>query len=415
MSPRHRAWLLAAAGVLLLAFAARLAWQSGPVHPLERSAEALLPDVGGPIRLAATSLNSARRSALRNAPLMNRIANVLHETIELLVLVDDRDAFTVTRDPWPGRLRFVEVDPERTITVWPQDPFVVLAGEDEPVLLQPARFERGGDDRMAQALANARGWELRRSELLFEGGNLVSDERRIYIGAETIRRNAIERGESDLGIAARFEAELGREIWVVGPLPQPVGHLDLVLTPLGDGAVLLADPEWGADLAEGADPAHVREFERESERQFFGHPWIEALEQPDGKEVRSPEIVGTTASVVDQSRTLASDFAQIARELETRGLRVERIPFLGPKRAAPNDGPGRRGPGYPVLSYNNVLLEERGGSRIVYLPLYGLPELDEAAANVWRELGYTPRPISGLATTAMYGGSLRCAVKVLAR
>ena len=44
-------------------------------------------------------------------------------------------------------------------------------------------------------------------------------------------------------------------------------------------------------------------------------------------------------------------------------------------------------PGYPVLTYNNVLIESAGDERTVYLPRYGFRALDEAASKVWSDLG----------------------------
>ena len=41
--------------------------------------------------------------------------------------------------------------------------------------------------------------------------------------------------------------------------------------------------------------------------------------------------------------------------------------------------------------------------------------LDAAAATAWRSVGFDVVPIDGLATSAMYGGALRCGLKVLAR
>ena len=68
-----------------------------------------------------------------------------------------------------------------------------------------------------------------------------------------------------------------------------------------------------------------------------------------------------------------------------------------------------------MLTYNNVLLEAFGGTQTVYLPRYGLQALDDAARSAWTDAGFTPVAIDGLATSAMYGGALRCSVKVLAR
>ena len=63
----------------------------------------------------------------------------------------------------------------------------------------------------------------------------------------------------------RFQRELGRKVLVVGPLPQPVAHIDMVLTPLGPDRLALADPRWGAELARkelAENPKAVEEFER---------------------------------------------------------------------------------------------------------------------------------------------------------
>lgn len=143
---------------------------------------------------------------------------------------------------------------------------------------------------------------------IFEGGNIVSDTEHVLIGANTMRRNAIELDVAEPEVVLRFEEELGRRVLVVGPVPQPVAHIDMMLTPLGGG------------------------------------------------------------------------------------------------RAA-----------YPMLTYNNVLVEEDARGRVVYLPRYGWAAMDESARQAWESLGFATRPIDGLTISAMYGGALRCAVKVLAR
>ena len=43
------------------------------------------------------------------------------------------------------------------------------------------------------------------------------------------------------------------------------------------------------------------------------------------------------------------------------------------------------------------------------------PAMDDAAREAWTALGFAVKPIDGLTISAMYGGALRCAVKVLAR
>ncbi len=59
--------------------------------------------------------------------------------------------------------------------------------------------------------------------------------------------------------------------------------------------------------------------------------------------------------------------------------------------------------------------ETINGKKTVYLPAYGWAALDTAAADAWRALDYDVVVIPGFTTTAMYGGALRCSVKVLSR
>jgi hypothetical protein len=61
------------------------------------------------------------------------------------------------------------------------------------------------------------------------------------------------------------------------------------------------------------------------------------------------------------------------------------------------------------------LSETKETGPVVFLPRYGLEALDEAAASVWRDLGFAVHPVDGLTNSAMYGGSLRCCVKVIRR
>ena len=401
----------AIAAVLTLAMACAAA--ADPDRP------ALLPDIGAPPRLIAVSVNSARRATLRNADLVANLVNGLPPSTRILILTNDRAAFTVLNDR-PDRVRFVEVPFENALTIWTQDPFLVLAGDDGDVtLLASKEFERADDRMMADAIARATGYQVRRSSLLFEGGNIVSDEQYILIGANTIRRNALERRVPEEEVVLRFEEALGRRVLVVGPFPQPVAHIDMMLTPLGDGGLLLADPAAGAEIVEQAllgDPTSVAAFERWCERHFFGHPSIQAVSGREGP-LMAPRSRDRTRAMIDASRTMAPLLDDVAKSLERYGYRVMRIPFLfgGPENTATAAGEQSLRAGYPMLTYNNVLIESDADGKRVYLPRYGWPALDIAARQTWEALGFATRPIDGLTISAMYGGALRCAVKVLRR
>lgn len=108
-----------------------------------------------------------------------------------------------------------------------------------------------------------------------------------------------------------------------------------------------------------------------------------------------------------------------ARELEEAGFHVVRIPLLILSSHTPGDiwyHPS------PLLTYNNVLLDEHGADdeecrerRVrVSMPVYGIPELDEYAFRIYRDLlGYDVVPVEGFTWLTMREGSLRCSVQVL--
>lgn len=380
----------------------------------------LLPDVGAPPRVAAISVNSARRATLRNAQLITNIVNGLPATERFLVLTNDRSAFTVARNDHPGRVRFLELPFESPITIWTQDPFLVLAGpNDEITLLTSKAFDRADDRLMANVIAREGGYRVQPSKLFFEGGNIVSDEQHILIGANTIRRNAVEFDVPDAEVVLRFEEELGRRVLVVGPFPQPIAHIDMAITPLGGGWIAVADAAAGAAIAERAlkeNAASVAAFEQWCEEHFFGDPAIRELTGKGGS-LTAPRVTGRTAEMIAKSREVAPLLDGVAASLERHGYRVARMPLLfgGPEAEPTADDAERMRAAYPMLTYNNVIVESDAAGRRVYLPRYGWPAMDDAAREAWAALGFAARPIDGLTISAMYGGALRCSVKVLAR
>lgn len=382
----------------------------------------LLADNRGQIELAVLSVNSARSSSLRNADLTSTIINNLPEKAKIVILAADREAFTVLSNPWPERIHFVDMQDDHSLTIWPQDPFVVLRDENGTRLLASPEFARADDREMARLLAGFLDLPLEYAPFAFEGGNIVADESRVFVGANTIRFNALAKNLPEEEIARLFQDEFGKAVIVVGPAPQPIGHIDMMLTPLGGKRLMLADPGWGAALAQqdlDGNPQAVATFEQSSESNFFGLPEIIELKTPDGDKIRAPEIIGASRFAIEDSKAIAEALDQVGASLEKLGFEVFRVPYLYRKADWPEaiaDGetiPAR--PGYPQITYNNVLLESDGAQNTVYLPSYGWPRLDQAAIGAWRELGYRVTPIPGFTTTAMYGGALRCSVKVLSR
>ena len=398
----------------------------------------LLSDVGPPIAQAVCSVNSARRAALRNASLVTNIVNGLPARAHVLLVMNDPESLTVAANPWPDRIDLLSLSEEVDITIWPQDPFLVLCDpQGETSLLTSRSFDRADDRAIAAAIAERLGYACEASALGFEGGNIVSDRQFAFIGGNTIRFNAVEMNQSESHVRRRFERELGRPVIVVGPVPQPIAHLDMFLTPLGERRVALADPAWGARLAEqqlNERPEAVAQFEQHLEQMYFGHPAIRRLRDREGHAIEPPDVAGATALAVDESRDVAERLDELAEHLTRQRFKVIRIPYLARRETSGTDGRATRGatdagdtdtkrpndsqtpgPGYPQLTYNNVLLESAAGERTVYLPQYGWEALDAAAREAWQAAGWRVVPVHGLEISAMYGGSLRCCVKVLER
>jgi len=427
--------LLAAAGAVVGVWALRLA--CAPRHG--RPEASLLPDDVGKITHVTCLVNSARRAALRNAELVTHIVNALPKRVYVTIMTNDLPAFIVASNPDPQRVEFLELPAESDFTVWPQDPFVVLERRHGPnLILASATFQRVDDRIAARRLADGLGWDYRTGELAFEGGNIVSGSRHVFVGSQTVRFNSLKLGISQADVVRRFQRRFGRRILVVGPFPQPVGHIDMILTPLDSGRLALADAGWGAELARRQleeSPKAVEDFERWCERYYFGRPDIREVTDVEGKTITAPQVVGRTAAAVKAAEEIAKDLDELAGHLGRWGYKVERLPFLCPPRpgttsaartsartrpatspaSRPESRPTPIRADYPTITYNNVLTERFSGRRIVYLPQYGWKAFDDAAAGVWEKLGYEVVRVEGFAISAMYGGSLRCCVKVLQR
>ena len=96
---------------------------NGPGPPSKAPAR-LLADVGEEIQVVVCSATSARTSSLRNSELVSNIVNGLPDNVQVLLLVNDRKAF---RTPAGNRrVTFIELPSDCGISIWPQDPFVVV-------------------------------------------------------------------------------------------------------------------------------------------------------------------------------------------------------------------------------------------------------------------------------------------------
>jgi len=194
----------------------------------------------------------------------------------------------------------------------------------------------------------------------------------------------------------------------------------LIVTPLSNNRIAVADSRLGAEIANRTltqSPDRITRFERNCERGFFGDASINALIDVDGNSIDRPEVVGQTAIAIRDSHKFADSLDKIATQLAGRGYDIVRIPALIPNQDSEleTETEDKPAPAFPFMSYNNVLTESVANLSIVYLPQYGIAELDTAAIECWEQNGFEVRPIEGFQTSAMHGGALRCCTKVLLR
>lgn len=312
------------------------------------------------------------------------VARVYHDFLGALdgdVLVHavcpDDAAFAGLRDlAGPLRCRLSPVVVQHALTTWSRDRWVALAPAANgcpTTLLSPlgeAAGEiwpaRAGDERTGMDLARALAPAVTavRSNLYFDGGDLLADGRNVFVVTRVLQRNIQHtvgtRGEL-LEILSNI---LGRPVILLENSPDH--HAGMFMVAAGENRMLVGDPQLG--------------------RRTVGTTSLPDL--PGG-----PDFTPET-----QQR-----FDAVATQCAAAGYQVSRLPCI----------PACDGRTY--LTYANVLLDQREGRRIVYLPFYqGVEPLNAAARAVWTGLGYEVRPVD---CTHIYQhfGCLHCLVNVLRR
>jgi hypothetical protein len=298
--------------------------------------------------------------------------------------------------------RLVPIDNTCRFTVWARDLFLVRLGAGGPTAFAPCAFPRAQDEEFAPMAAAALGLPFERSDVFFQGGNVIADERAILIGADDHAITLSGRPERAPRMsAAHFARRLaashhalvlsargfsrtqnylpldGREGWLerhhAGSPPdsrQPVYHLDMSLAPLGDGRIAVGDIRLARDIL----------------------------------------AVGTTDIALD----LALD--DIAQQLVRAGYVVTRAPL-------------------PLLSYDDIESKVRTWyfasplnvisdpiRRRVWVPVLangadanGLAAINQFHTKLWRAAGFDVIPLNGLDPILRRLGGPRCLAQAVPR
>jgi hypothetical protein len=294
----------------------------------------------------------------------------LPKEVTVFVVCPDRAAFEDLRKRL-GRVacRLTPVPTGHPQTAWSRDRWLAVADSigGSTWLLTPRQEiaaavwpERAGDALVASDLASLLSGRVRSrsSALLFDGGDFVADDEVVFVAPAVLGRNL----GATVGSADDLRAVLARLLKrrVVLLSQAPPHHAGMFMMPVGDKTVLVGDPSLAAS---GDVPLQNPDFSRATQKKFDA----------------------------------------VAEQVRTAGYQVVRVPVAPDKD------------GRTYLTYLNVILDQRGFSRTVYLPVFqGAESLNRQAANIWRKLGYSVVRVD-CSDAYIHFGSLRCLVGVLSR
>lgn len=262
------------------------------------------------------------------------------------------------------------------MTSWSRDRWIAFepGGDGRVTLLSPkgelgadAWAARKGDEKIGRTLAaKLNDLNAVRSELYFDGGDFVADGETVFVTPNVLSRN-IQRTVKDRNeLLSRLRDILGRKVVLLEDAPDH--HAGMYMMTAGNRTVIVGDPRLARDMLS------------EDEASALPLPGI-----PDFRD-----------------ETLAR-FDAVAEQCEANGYTVIRIPV-----APATDG-------RTFITYLNSILDQRDGRRIVYMPVFdGAEKLNAAAAEAWKQAGFTVVPVDCTSCYRHYG-SLRCLVNVLRR
>lgn len=331
--------------------------------------------------------------------LLRALLRTMDPSVRFVVLVEpgadiaalDRLAARFHRSA-PSRVRFV---PLHCISVFAQDNARAMQdARGAPVLFVPRAFRAGGlraEDELDPAEAQrAFGIPVRRSRLFWEGGNIVHDGTRCFVGIDTVTENAARLGLSHDEVIALLSGEFGVQVSALGRAAtarfdpaderpcisgQASFHIDLDVALLGRFGrsarprALVADAARGLQFAD--DVLRVR--------RFTGGHFLPS------REIRRHLRAEYDASAEDRHPKLL----EYAGELAAHGYSVVGVPDL---RIDPRMDVFRRV--NLDFGFCNVLPGLHRGRPGLYHFLSGVRPLDADAARRMRLAGVQPVPVA---------------------
>ncbi|MEQ8192376.1 MAG: hypothetical protein ABRQ39_30700 [Candidatus Eremiobacterota bacterium] len=304
------------------------------------------------------------------------------------------------------------------LTIWAQDSTLVVG--NNVVEQDRMDFPSKGDSAVASELAKANPEvNYKRMEGIFiDGGNQLATDDTIFVGSDAVaftikdmkqypsKYNKIS-GELKIDNAKSLSQEElvktmmdrtfpHQKVVVIGYKgEQPAFHIDMAMTPLGK-----SDPETGKKVITVGDPSMalgiLKDIKEKDPEKFASYE--KSLSDKLGGWTKKP-LEGLFEHLKDD-KALQENFDAVAKGLEDSGYKIERVPYLGSSSL----------PYYPWITYNNSVVDGNN----IFIPNFGIPELDNAGNSVYKKYGYDIVPLDMTGVSSLQG-AINCITKVIER
>jgi hypothetical protein len=254
--------------------------------------------------------------------------------------------------------------------------------------------------------------------IYIDGGNQLATNDKLYVGSDAIafmisNMNSYPKKYNKITCELKIEGadkiskeELAKlmldrtfphqKVIIVGYQgEQPAFHIDMAMTPLGK-----PDPQTGKAVITVGDPSMATDILTDIKKNN-PEKYAKYEEEIKKKISRAPSHpLDHLMNTVNREPELQTKFDAIARGFEHAGYKIERVPYLGSTATR----------GVPWITYNNSVID---GDNI-FIPNFGIPELDEPSNNLYKKYGYTPVPLDMTAISSLQG-AINCITKVIER
>jgi N-dimethylarginine dimethylaminohydrolase len=274
------------------------------------------------------------------------------------------------------------IDVDQPISIWSRDRYIIRQTAKDPFWgigyippdLPEYYYEKSNELKLFVQLGEHRLMpRAEKGHIHLEGGNIVANSRHAFIGVNVLEDNPLSSGAS--AFMRELEKLAGKRVFLVGNRDKgvPYDHVDMYLTPIDNSTVLLGSTRMSLEL-------------------LFSRPAAE----------EGIDVAESLAPHLDDSTEIGDQFEAVARQLRGAGYRVLRVPALVDQ--------GRNW----MITYNNVLIDNQGDTRTVYMPVYQIPALDRVASAIYCELGFRVVEVD-VSAVYEWGGAVRCLVNVTQR